>query len=342
MNGHSERVDAAHCCRDRCGLFTAAACAVTLLWYAVPAVCAQQASNSQDASGQAQTDEELAARALDRTLVTTGVVLLPAGVFEVEPSFLYLRNEQSAPGIFTDASGAVFVSETRVDKDSLNAAAQLRLGLPHDLQLELYLPYAYVRDERVTEVGLAPRADNSADISGLGDVNLAIAKTLMVEHAGRPNLVARLSWDTDTGRADRAQGLFGGSGFNEVRFSLLATKRQDPLVFLGGPYYEKSFREGGVTPGDKIGVTLGAALAASPETSLRVVLDQAFTRNMQSEGVTQPGSNQTIGTLTIGGSTTLAAGKLLDFTILAGLTRDAPKLGVGASLSMDFIAPWRR
>jgi hypothetical protein len=315
--------------------------AVVLIGHA-PTTSAQQASNSQAAPGQAQSDVELAERALDRTLVTTGAVLLPPGLLEIEPSFFYVRNEQSAPGVFTDTNGAVFVSETRFDQDTLNAAAQLRLGLPHDMQVELYLPYAYVREERVIDVGLAPRADSSAHLLGVGDVNVAVAKTLLVERTGRPNLVARLSWDTDTGRTDRAQGLSAGTGFNEARLSLLATKRQDPLVFLGGPYYEKSFGAGGVKPGDKIGVSLGAALAASPETSLRVVLNQEFIGNSQSGGVTQRGSNETIGVVTVGASMTFAAGKFLDFTIQHGLTHDAPNLAVSVSLSMRLGTPWRR
>ncbi len=203
------------------------------------------------------------------------------------------------------------------------------------------MPYAHVREERITDVALAPRAATSLHLSGLGDVNVAVAKTLLVERTGLPNLVARLSWDTDTGRTDRAQGLSAGTGFNEARLSLLATKRQDPLVFLGGPYYEKSFGEGGVKPGDKIGVSLGAALAASPETSLRVVLNQAFIGNSRSGGVAQHGSNETIAVVTVGASMTLAAGKFLDFTIQDGLTHDAPKLAVGASLSMRFGTPWR-
>jgi hypothetical protein len=314
-------------------------CGIALACVLAQVATAQQAPGAQTASGQSTSAEDLAARALDRTLVTTGAVLLPAGLLEVEPEFLYTRSEQSAPATFTNASGAVFVSEQRLNQDVVNAAAQLRLGIPYDTQLELYVPYGYAREQRVTTVGLVPSANTGSSVSGIGDINLGVAKTLLTERAGWPNLVARVSWDSDTGRTD-AQGLSTGTGFNEAQVSLIATKRQDPLVFLGGPYYEKSFEQRGVRPGDKVGASVGAALATSPETSLRVVLNQEFVSDSELGGATQPGSSQTIGFLTIGASMTFAAGAFLDFTIQDGLTRDAPKLAVGLGLSMRFD-PWR-
>jgi Putative MetA-pathway of phenol degradation len=318
------------------------ACAIALLWELAQSATAQQAPNAPAAAAQAQTDEELAERALDRTLVATGIVLLPSGILEVEPEVLYTRDEQSSPGVFTNTNGAVFLSEQRLNENLLNAAVQMRLGLPADTQVELYLPYTYVSQQQVTEVGLVPRGEASTSLSGLGDVNVALAKTLLVERTGQPNLVARLSWNADTGPTDRTLGLSTGTGFNEARFSLLATKRQDPLVFLGGPYYDRSFEEAGERQGDKIGVTVGAALAASPETSLRVVLNQEFDGNREVQGLVQHGSNQTIGILTFGASMTFGAGKFLDLTVQDGLTRDAPKMAIGIALSMRFDTPLRR
>jgi hypothetical protein len=312
-------------------------CAMALVCLLEQVATAQQAPSPQNAPGQSTTEEDLAARALDRTLVTTGAVLLPSGLLEVEPEFLYTRSEQSAPGLFTNSTGAVYVSDQLLNQDVVAAAAQLRLGIPYDTQLELYLPYAYAREQRVTTVGLVPSANTTSSVSGIGDVNLGIAKTLLTERAGWPNLVARVNWDSDTGRTD-AQGLSTGTGFNEAQVSLIATKRQDPLVFLGGPYYEKSFEARGVRPGDKVGFSVGAALATSPETSLRVLLNQEFQADSQLGGATQPGSSETIGFLTIGASMTFAAGTFLDFTIQDGLTRDAPKLAVGVGLSKRFNA----
>jgi hypothetical protein len=293
-------------------------------------------SSATSNSSEAKASAELAERALDRLLVTTGVVLLPKGFLEVEPSFLYVRNEESSPAVFTDSSGAVYVAEQRLNQDSIDVSAQLRLGLPGDMQLELGIPYEYVRTQRVTEVSLAPQESGTASLSGLGDVVPGIAKTLLTEAPGRPNLVARLSWYTDTGRANAAKGLYTGSGYNAARLSFLATKRQDPLVFIGGPFYERSFEEHGLRQGDQIGGSFGVALAASPETSLRVVLDETFVRDTERERTVLGGTEQNIGVLTLGASSTVYAGMFLDFVVQAGLTRDAPALGAGVSFSMRF------
>jgi hypothetical protein len=342
VNIHSEGRDAVRRRLDPHGLFAAAACAIASIGQFVPCAKAQERSDAQAAPGQTQSDDELAERALDRTLVSTGAVLMQPGLVEVEPGFFYVRSEQKGPGVFVDPSGAIFVAEQQFKQDSLNASAQFRLGLPGAVQLELELPYEYLREERVSEVGFVPLDYTKASVSGMGDINVAVAKTLMVERTGRPNLVARLSWDADTGHSDRARALSAGSGFDEARFSVLATKRQDPLVFLGGVFYQNAFEQEKVKPGSAIGVSLGAALAASPETSLRVVLNQTFVADAEREGRDQQGTNSTIGVLTIGASTTLGAGRFLDFTLQAGLTDDAPDFGAGVSLSMRFAAPWRR
>lgn len=294
---------------------------------------AQESSSSSTAS---TASEELAKHALERLLVTTGNVLLPAGYFEVEPGFLYVRTEESSPAVFTDNTGAVYVAEQRVNQDELNLSAQLRLGLPGDMQLEVDVPYERVQGERLTEVNLAPQTYSSASFGGLGDIIPGIAKTLLSEGVDRPNLVARLSWYTDTGRSDVAKGLYTGSGYDAVRLSLLATKRQDPLVFLGGPFYERSFKEHGVRQGDQIGGEFGVALAASPQTSLRVVLDQTFIRDTERQKMVVAGTEQNIGVITFGASTTLQAGVFLDFVIQAGVTHDAPTLGAGIDFSMRF------
>ncbi|MDQ3583231.1 MAG: hypothetical protein M3495_17210 [Pseudomonadota bacterium] len=50
--------------------------------------------------GQFEVDEEAAERALDRTLVLTGALLLPFGQADIEPSFTYIRNQEEAPTFF--------------------------------------------------------------------------------------------------------------------------------------------------------------------------------------------------------------------------------------------------
>jgi hypothetical protein len=288
----------------------------------------------KSASRQPASDTEAAERALERTLVTTGALLLPKGLFEIEPSFFYVRNEQQGPVVFGS-----LIAEQHVNNNIVGAAVQLRAGLPGDAQVELNLPYSHVSEENVTEVGFQPVARTSVSRSGMDDVSLGVAKTLMVERDGRPNLIARLTWDSDSGKTDNNVSALSGSGFNEARISLVATRRQDPLVFLGGLSYQKAYEKNGVKPGDEVGITLGAILAASPATSLRLVLDQTFVDDLKTGGQTLNGSHAVVGALTFGASSTVGAGKFLDFTIQTGLTDAAADFAFGVSLTMRFGAP---
>ena len=290
-------------------------------------------SQTPAAPGQLEADKKAAERALDRTLVSTGALLLPLGQAEIEPSFSYVRSEQRAPVVLT-SGGVSVIAEQKVNSDTVGTAVQLRVGLPADAQVELNVPYSHVTEETVTEVGFQPQTRTTVRHSGMGDVSVALAKALLVERGWRPNLVARLTWDSDTGKTE-----LNGSGFNEARISLVATQRQDPLVFLGEVSYQKAFEKDGVKPGDEAGLALGALLAASPETSLRVVLNQTFVSDAEFGGSPLPGSRTVASTLTFGASSIIGAGKFLDFTIQTGLTDAAPAYAFGVALAMRFGTP---
>jgi hypothetical protein len=286
---------------------------------------------------ETDADTEEAARALERVLVTTGALLLPAGQFEIAPGFFYARSEQQAPVVFN-----TFIAEQNVNSNILGVAVQLRYGLPADTQLELGLPYRYAAEETVTSVTFQPVARTAVRSSGLGDVSVGIAKVLMIGRGSRPNLVARLTWDSDTGENDDNVVALGGSGFNEAQFSLVATHRQDPLLFVGGLSYQKAFEKDDVQPGDEVGLSLGVILAASPETSLRVTLDQTFIDNVEIGGTPLAGTRTVVGAMTFGASWIVGAGKLLDFTLQSGLTDNASDFVFGVSIATRFGMPRRR
>jgi hypothetical protein len=290
-------------------------------------------SQAPAAPGQPEADKKTAERALERTLVSTGALLLPLGQADIEPGFSYIRSEQRAPVVFT-SGGASVIAEQQVNSDIVGAVVQLRIGLPADAQVEFNVPYSHVTEETVTEVGFQPQARTTMRHSGMGDVSVALAKALLVERGWRPNLVARLTWDSDTGKTE-----LNGSGFNEARISLVATQRQDPLVFLWELSYQKAFEKDGVKPGDEAGLSFGALLAASPETSLRVVLNQIFVSDIELGGSSLPGSRTVASTLTFGASSIIGAGKFLDFTVQTGLTDAAPAYAFGVALAMRFGAP---
>ena len=211
--------------------------------------------------------------------------------------------------------------------------------MPFDSQVEIGLPYRYVDQSAVTKVGGLERQEIDGSGHGMGDISVGVAKTLLRENGGWwPDLVARLTWGTGTGESTDGDVLLG-SGFNELRGSLDAVKRQDPLAFVGGVSYETTFEDDNVKPGDEFGFSIGTVLAPSPETSLRFGLGQRFINAATVDGEGVNGSDRVVGTATFGASVVLGRGVLLDVAADIGLTDDAPDYAARASLPTRFDLP---
>jgi Putative MetA-pathway of phenol degradation len=297
-----------------------------------------QAAPTQ-APGQFEVDEEAVDRALERTLVQEGVLLLPLGQAEIEPAFEYTRREFNVP-TFVTVNGDTFVGEQEIKRNEFEMGTTLRVGLPLDSQVEVGIPYNYVNESVNTTVGGGvPQSSNSESGNGYGDVSVGLAKTLLQEGAGWwPDVIARVTWDADTGKT-QDNGVFLGGGFNELSGSLSAVKRQDPLAFVGSVSYAKTFEHDDIEPGDELGFALGTVLAASPETSLSFFFNQTFADDTKIDGDTINGSDQVIGTLSIGAATILGPNTLLSITGEIGLTDDAPDYAIGASVPIRFNLP---
>lgn len=271
--------------------------------------------------GQVIVDEEAAERALERSLVEFGGLLLRPGRIEIEPSLRYARREDVFPGIVT-RDGETFLGQREHHVDDLTAGIAVRLGLPFDSQLEVELPYHWRRVESVDTVAASPFGATTASGSGPGNLRVGLARTLFREEGWRPDLIGRLSWDTRSGRAGDG-GIPLASDFHAVQGSLIAIKRQDPLVFAGGLAYEHVFERRGVQPGAAIAPSLGAFVALSPETSIRLVASQTFREKTRVDGERIAGTREQAATLTIGASSLVARGVLLDVSLGIGLTTDA-------------------
>ena len=110
-------------------------------------------------------------------------------------------------------------------------------------------------------------------------------------------------------------------------------------MFVANIGYEKTFEDDDVEPGDEFSFTIGTVLAASPETSLRLILTQQFVRDLEVDGSNVDGSDQVIGTLSIGAAAILGRGVLLDGSLAVGLTDDGPDYAVRVSLPIRFDLP---
>lgn len=292
---------------------------------------------SKSEPGAIVVTEAEAERALERSLTREGALLLPEAVLEIEPSLTYIREEDAAPS-FVISGGQTIAGETERNGDSLTADVALRLGLPWDSQFELGVPYRWREVETVTNTGFVPIDSSSQSGADLGDVRVGFSKTLFREMLWRPDLVGRITWDTNTGpKSDNGVAL--GGGFHELRGSLTAIKRQDPIAFVGGLSYEHTFEDDQIRPGEIIGVNFGSFVALSPETSLRFLLAGAYRDETELSGSKIGGSDQTIATFVVGGSSLLAPGILLNLTFGIGLTDDADDFSVLLSIPVRLDSP---
>lgn len=287
------------------------------------------------APGQIDVDPDDAERALERTLVTTGGLLLPYGQAEVEFGFGYARVADQAT--FVDADNIVFSRDVRTNV--MSGDARMRFGLPVDAQLELGLPYQYVREQEAFAVGFAGAGDNERSGQGLGDFRLGIAKTFVREEHWWPDVIARMTWDSNTGEFRENGVVLGGSGFHELDGSLTLVKRQDPLAFVGSFSYGTTFERKGIEPGDRMRFSLSALLAASPQTSLRFGFDNIIVEESKIDGASVGGSDQVIGVAVLGASSIVGRRTILDFSGGIGLTDEAPDYSVQLSLGWRFDLP---
>ena len=278
------------------------------------------------APGTVVVEEGDAERALERSLTLEGALLLSSGVLEIEPGFSYTRKEDTAPG-FVTVGAQVFASEIELNANIFTANLALRLGLPWESQLEIGLPYRWSKVESVTNIDFVTTASTKQSNTELGDVNIGFAKTLLREGLWLPDLVGRFTWDADTGDVD---------GFHELRGSLTAIKRQDPVTFIGGMSYQHTFKRGLVKPGAVTSANFGSLIALSPETSMRFLFSGAYQNEAELSGSKIDGSDRTVATFVTGGSTLLAPGTLLNLSVGIGLTDDADDFSITLSLPIRF------
>lgn len=300
----------------------------------LPQQVSASASSRQGKAATAQpevlrVDKAAAERALERSLTQNGALLLPAGLAELQFSARYERSERSLPTLLLQG-GQASVGSVELRRNDYAASVMMRVGMPFDSQLELALPYRSIHQSLVEPLGVGTSVEAKTRMSAAEDVTVGIAKTFHRESDWSPDIIGRLSWNAGNGSAAM------GGGYHRVRGGITLLKRQDPLVFTGNLYVETVSERDGIKPGDQAGLAIAALLAASPETSLSVGIDQVFSRRTRVDGVGVAGTNQVSSMLMLGATTSISRYSLLSWSLGVGLTQGAPDYTFGVSVPVRF------
>ena len=277
-----------------------------------------------------------AERALERSLVQEGVRLLNPGQIEFTPGFTFSRHESDFPTLLTRSDGS-FIGEVKRTLDVFETRSDLRIGMAFNSQLEVGVPYRVVNQDLATGVDGAVQSVTEQSGSGFGDIQIGIAAALATEESWRPNVIGRLVWLTGSG-AEMNNGVSLGGGSSGLATRLNAYWRRDLVVFLINGGYTRYFEDSGIQPGDNFNVSLGVALAVSPETALIFSLDQTFASAFKRNGAELRGTDRLSSIFNFSTSTILGRGLLLRVNAGVGLTEDAPDYRFGVSLPFRFNA----
>jgi hypothetical protein len=282
---------------------------------------------------QLDVDEDAAQRALERTLIQEGALLLPLWRMQFAPSVAYSLAQSDFPTLLGAGDELQLGSGNR-ERTVVDANLDVRAGLPFDSQLELAIPYRWVDEEISGRVQGAPIGQSSSrNGHDLGSLQIGVAKTLLRERGWRPDIVGRITWNTGSGdEFDNEPGL--SSSFESVGGALSFIKRTDPLVFLGSINYRTFSEEGGVEPGDQFGVSFGTALAVSPMSSLFATINNQFINKTKRNNAQSDGTDINAYSLSLGASTLLTKGVLFSLTSGIGITEDAPDYSLVLSASV--------
>lgn len=300
-------------------------------------VKSQDQAKNKSSDGELIVDELAAERALDRSLVQTGAILLPFRQMELQPFFNYLRRENFFPSLIgNDVGQLVGVGTANIKRNEFSTGFLFRAGLPFESQIELRLPVRIVGQTNIIPQGANIVSDTSRTGAGLGDISVGIAKTLFREDGWIPDLVGRFTWDSDSGNINN-NDVFMGSGFNEFRVSMTALKRQDPLAFTSQFDYQTTLKKNDIERGDQYSFSLGASLAASPYTSLSLNMLQIWREKTQVANSNVPGSDAVQSIMSFGITTRVT--RQLFFTVNGGigLTDASPDYIINVSLPYRFV-----
>ncbi len=306
-------------------------------------------------AGRPQSD-----RAVDQLLLDQGGVLLPEGVFQLEPSIDYTsissdRVNISGFSIFN----AILIGTIRVDdvnRDILTGAVTARYGSGNRTQVDLRIPYVYRNDTETTGIGTGDALERRTTGHGLGDASVTLSWQPLTAKGGRPATIVRVQAEYPTGKSafeiERVAPTENspervlveaptGSGFYTFSPGVTFVWPIDPVVlFAGGAYnytFGRRFREFGfVEPGHGFEFFTGLNMSINERVSMNFSFLDKQRFATSANGLKIPGSGTHDARLSLGASVGLTDKMSLVIASSAGLTDESPDFAFSVRLPITF------
>lgn len=277
--------------------------------------------------------EDLAERSLERMLIRNGALLLDQGEVEIDPSVSYRRYENNFPTLVSGPTGTPTVSSVDTVRDEYAASINVLVGLSLGLQGEISAGGVWARQENQLMVDNGTVDRVVLNDSGPQDIRVGLAKTLVREGQYTPDIIGRVGYSFPIGSSGGDVPLPRDSEAWDV--SLVAVKRQDPMVFAGGVVFADPLENDGVEGGQTVSLFGNVYLAVSPETAIWFGARHSMSQEARVGGQDVLGSDAQVGTFEVGFSSVVAPKLSWDIALQLGLTDDAPTMGVAVT------TPWR-
>ena len=297
-------------------------------------------------------------------LPDAGGVLTPKGTLMYENSLEY-TNTTSNVFTFNGVQVAQLVLVGVLDTSSarrqiVQDSSRLRLGITNRLEADLRVPFVYRNDSTSqTDTSSNPPVTSRTSREGanIGDMDMGLSYQLNRGFGGWPFFVGNLRYKSTTGEGpfdvpydtnNIATRLPTGTGFNSVEGSMTIIKVSDPVVLFAntglvysiGEDINKDFnttRILEVNPGAVANASAGMGFAINQETSFTLGYKHSYvfptyqTQQDLNSGIISKSRSDTLqmGSLLTGLSYTINPVVSLNFTVEAGVTRDAPDVHVG-------------
>jgi hypothetical protein len=212
-------------------------------------------------------------------------ILLGPGEYQFETRVQYLIDETDFAMAEREGDD-LLIGEARRRQRLLLVPFEFRVGVTHDIQAFVNVPFGWSSDE----FSFAGR-DEFSNSGGIGDVSAGLTRMLIEGNESCPQVLGILAFSAPTGHANFTEALSIpgsslGEGFWSLTTGLIFIQTYDPVVlFYGFGYrhrFQNTFNNGVVIdPGKQIFYRLGVGFAVNP----RVTFSAAFLGSYITENV---------------------------------------------------------